>query len=153
NVIRRRTLGGTNPLAPIPPPPPGFDFLSIKTILPDRSVHLALVHAQPDSPPVSATFAASVPGDYDVTLHWHATNGLSSPAEHFAYRLDRDLKDDAAQLDKAISDLQEMGRQAPALLSLVEYFRGAAMSLFVRARHTRAVADFDKLHQNCEYFL
>jgi outer membrane protein assembly factor BamB len=150
--ISRRALGGTNPL-PVSRAPPGCDFLSIKTVRPDQSVHLDMVHPQPDSAPTSATFAASMPGDYDVTLRWHGTNGLSSPAEHFLCRVDRDFKEDAAQLDKLIGVLKELGEWAPALSSLLEYFQNTAKSLFAQARNTRAIADFDNFHQSCDYFL
>jgi outer membrane protein assembly factor BamB len=151
-TIRKRAFGGTNPL-PMPPRPPGFDFLSIKTVRPDKSMHVDLVHLPPDSQSTSATFAMSLPGDYDVTLHWHGVNGPAPPAEHFVYRLERNFKIDAAQLDKVIGELKELGRRAPALSSLVEYFSGTAMSLFAHARNTKAVADFDHFHQSCDYFV
>src|SRR2546427_701939 len=47
-TIRKRALGGTNKI-PLPLPPPGLELLSIKTVLPDRSVRLDLVRWEPDT--------------------------------------------------------------------------------------------------------
>ena len=105
-------------------------------------------------PSLVATFPASVPGDYDVTVNWlDRRSNTVVRAEHLIYHLDKYLKADRARLDEAVGQLQALGRQVPGLTGLTDYFQAEAAAALDRAQHTKVIADFDRWHWSADYFL
>ena len=149
----RRAVGGTNRIQ-LAQTVPGVETVSVKTVSPDRVTRVDLLHPEPTTKTLLASFLASMPGDYDVTVRWHdRRSNTVVRAEHFVYHLDKDLKADSLRLGEALGELQELGRQVPRLSGLTAYSQAEASAALERARRTKAIADFDDWHWKVAYFL
>jgi len=150
---RMRAIGGANKL-PLPQPPPEAELAEVKTVLPDGSLRVQLFQAAESNDPPPPTFAASAPGNYDVTIRWHdLQRNTIVQAQCSVYHLDKDLKADAARLREATGELRAIGRQTPALADLTGHLAQQVLEAFEKAHRTRAVTDFDALHWRCNYSL
>ena len=151
-VINKQALGGTNKI-PFPGVSPGTELISIKTVLPDKSVHLEFIRPGLEINQATPTFVAAMPGRYDVTIRRQSLEGsAAAEVQHLVYHLDKDFKMDVAKLNTIVGELKAVAQQAPALSQLCGYFQETATASLTVARRTKAVADFDKLHLDCDYF-
>jgi outer membrane protein assembly factor BamB len=148
--VNKNALGGLNRIQL--PWPADAELASVKTVLPDRSVRLDLIHREQKARELNTSFNASIPGKYELDILWHAPGGRPKGATRFVYHLDRDFDEDSVQLNSLSASLKELGGQNPALHELSSYLEQTASATLEQARRTRKTADFDKLHSQCDYF-
>ena len=117
-------MGGTNRIQ-LAQPAPDVETVSVKTVSPDGVTRVELMHLEPAAVNLVAAFPASMPGDYDVTVHWlDRRSNTVVRAEHFVYHLDKYFKADQELLGETVGELQALGRQVPELGGLVRLFSG-----------------------------
>ena len=105
-------------------------------------------------PSLVATFPASAPGDYEVTVHWlDSRSNTIVRSERLVYHLDKEFKADRVRLGEVNGELQALGRQVPDLSGLNDYFQAEASAALERARRTKSVADFDDWHRKADCFV
>ncbi len=149
----RSALAGSNSL-PLPPSIAGADLLSVKVVTPNQGTRVDLIRLTPDRCETNATFTALTPGDYDVTLQWHATKrSRVLKSEHYRYQLEPDYQADAAGIDRGLLELERRAKEAPAAADFVAHFRASVSLNFEQARRRRDAAEIEALRQRCEYAL
>jgi len=135
--------GGFNPL-PLPSSVPGAETISLRTVRPDQSVRLELYSVEPSSGQTDLGFSTDQPGDYDVTLRWHAADGRRVlREERFRYRLDREPRADQKQLASLQQALRTLAQRSPRLNPLAARLQTDAAAALERAGLSQSSADFD----------
>lgn len=152
-ATRRTALAGSNSL-PLPPSIAGAGLLNVKVLAPDQSTHVDLIRLAPGRNETTATFTTLVPGDYNVTLQWHATKrNAVLRSDCYLYHLDADYRADATRLDQVGIELERLGKETSAMKALAAHFRASAALHFEQARRSGNAAAFDALRQRYEYSL
>lgn len=135
--------GGFIPIS-LPPSVPEAQTISIRTVRPDRSVRLELRQLGQAIANSEIGFAVDQPGDYGVTVRWHAANSdRVLREEQFRYRLDRELRADQQQLASLRQSLRTLTQRSPHRSALAMRLETDAAAALERARLTRTAADFD----------